>query len=105
MSEPAPRSTDGRDFVSGALRPPVFPGDEDKWRKSEMDMIHVVFANNGSVTKISGCPEGMAPQAWFNYLSRNTCDRYEALSGGRGVFRFELGELSRYSGEAAGSRA
>jgi hypothetical protein len=105
MSGPAPRSTDRKAFVPGDLRPPIFPGDEDKWRKCDMEMIHVVFANDGSVRKISGCPEGLTPQGWFNFLSRNTRDRYESLSGGRGVFRFEPEELLRVSGEAAGSRA
>ena len=70
-----------------------------------MEMIHVVFANDGSVRKISGCPEGLTPQGWFNFLSRNTRDRYESLSGGRGVFLLEPGELLRVSVAAAGSRA
>jgi hypothetical protein len=77
----------------GKTIPPEFPGDEEKWRVVTMEIVHVIFFNNGSVQKITHCPEGMTPQAWFNFLSRSTVDRYEPLSGGRGVFRFEPGEI------------
>ncbi len=70
-----------------------------------MERIHVVFENDGSVKMISGCPEGVAYQDWFNFLSRSTRDCYEPLSGGRGVFRFSPGETERLRGELIGSRA
>jgi hypothetical protein len=77
----------------GELRPPEFPGDEKEWRIVGMELIHVVFLNNGSVQKITHCPDGMDNQKWFNFLSRTTRDCYEPLSGGRGVFRFEPGAV------------
>jgi hypothetical protein len=86
--------------VMGETIPPEFPGDEEKWRVVKMEMIHVVFFNNGSVQKITHCPEGMAFQSWFNFLSRSTVDRYEPLSGGRGVFRFEPGEIETLNKKA-----
>ena len=104
MSEQDPPVTDRRPGVAGELRPPVFPGDENKWRGAGMERVHVVFSNDGSVKKISGCPEGIGGQDWFNFLSRKTCDRYESLSGGRGVFRFEKEEIEALAGEVAGNR-
>ncbi len=50
-------------------------------------MIHVRFAPNGTVTEISERPASASAQEWFNYLNRNTFDCYQALSGGRGLFR------------------
>ncbi len=70
-----------------------------------MDLVHVVFAVDGTVRKISACPPETSDQNWFNILSRDTRERYEALSGGRGVFRLETGELAslQQKAEAAGS--
>ncbi len=70
-----------------------------------MDLVHVVFAVDGTVRKISACPPETSDQDWFNILSRDTRERYEALSGGRGVFRLETGELAslQQKAEAAGS--
>ena len=70
-----------------------------------MDLVHVVFAVDGTARKISACPPEMSAQDWFNILSRDTRERYEALSGGRGVFRLETGELAslQQKAEAAGS--
>lgn len=50
-------------------------------------MIHVRFNNDGSVMEISERPPSASAQAWFNQLSRSTSDCYQALSGGRGIFR------------------
>ncbi|MBY0579640.1 MAG: hypothetical protein K2P57_11405 [Burkholderiales bacterium] len=50
-------------------------------------MIHVRFATDGSVNEIGERPSGASAQTWFNHLSRNTLNCYEALSGGRGIFR------------------
>lgn len=50
-------------------------------------IVHVRFAPNGTVTEIGERPEGLEPQDWFNYLSDNAGTNYQALSGGRGVFR------------------
>lgn len=50
-------------------------------------MIHVRFAPDGSVTEIGERPEGSSPQDWFNLLSYKAASDYQALAGGRGVFR------------------
>ncbi len=50
-------------------------------------LIHVRFSPDGSVTEIGARPEGVDAQIWFNHLSRTAGNAYQALSGGRGVFR------------------
>ncbi len=50
-------------------------------------MIHVRFAPNGSVTEIGERPASSSAQDWFNLLSDTVGMSYEALSGGRGLFR------------------
>ncbi len=50
-------------------------------------VIHVRFAPDGSVSEIGERPAGAKPQEWFNLLSQSTQDCYQALAGGRGVFR------------------
>lgn len=52
-----------------------------------LTVIHVRFAPDGSVTAIGEQPESLSAQAWFNRLSRTAGSAYQALSGGRGVFR------------------
>lgn len=49
--------------------------------------IHVRFAPDGSVTEIGERPAALTAQAWFNRLSDAAGDGYQALSGGRGLFR------------------
>jgi hypothetical protein len=50
-------------------------------------MIHVRFAPNGAVTEIGDRPEGTTPQDWFDHLTRTAGTCFQALSGGRGIFR------------------
>ena len=56
-------------------------------------LIHVTFAADGTVVSISSKPESSGPQQWFNFLTRHTTDCYQALSGGRGVFKVPAGQL------------
>lgn len=65
-------------------------------------MIHVRFAPNGTVTEISERPASASAQEWFNHLSRSTSNCYESLSGGRGLFRVEKGQLDALK-QGAGS--
>ncbi len=62
-------------------------------------MIHVRFAPNGTVSEISARPGAITDQEWFNYLSRNTADCYESLSGGRGLFRVPSEQLAALKAE------
>ena len=52
-------------------------------------MIHVRFAIDGTVMEIGERPSGATAQEWFNHLSRSTQNSYQALSGGRGLFRLD----------------
>ncbi|MGE0073084.1 MAG: hypothetical protein AB7S55_08480 [Thiomonas sp.] len=58
-------------------------------------IIHVRFAVDGSVTEISERPSTLSAQDWFNLLTQSCIDRYEALSGGRGVFRIARQQLEQ----------
>jgi hypothetical protein len=50
-------------------------------------IIHARFAPNGTVVEIGERPAGRTPQEWFDFLSDKAADVYQALAGGRGVFR------------------
>lgn len=56
-------------------------------------MIHVRFYPDGSVAEIGERPMEVRPQDWFNYLSNNTANCYQARSGGRGLFRLPRPEV------------
>ena len=64
-------------------------------------MIHVRFAPNGTVTEIGERPGALSAQAWFNLLANATQDNYEALSGGRGLFRLSRAEVDQMKSSAA----
>jgi len=64
-------------------------------------IIHARFAPNGMVVEISERPAALSPQDWFNYLSDKAGTAYQALAGGRGVFRLTRGEVDRLKGECA----
>lgn len=57
-------------------------------------ILHTRFAPNGTVVEIGERPEGLTPQAWFNFLSDKAGDVYQTLAGGRGVFRLTREELT-----------
>ncbi|PNG27689.1 hypothetical protein [Methylocella silvestris] len=58
-------------------------------------ILHVRFYPDGSVSEIQDRPAGLAPQEWFNRLTNinKTGESFEALSGGRGVFRYPAAEI------------
>ena len=68
---------------------------------TEMRIIHVRFAPNGCVTEIGERPASLAPQAWFDLLSQKAGTAYQALSGGRGVFRLEAAAIEALKPAAA----
>jgi hypothetical protein len=56
-------------------------------------VLHARFAPNGTVVEISERPSNLSPQHWFDFLSDKAGDVYQALAGGRGVFRLTRAEL------------
>jgi hypothetical protein len=60
---------------------------------NEQIMIHVRFAVDGTVREISARPATLSAQDWFNRLSTEAANHYQALSGGRGLFRLSPAEL------------
>jgi hypothetical protein len=61
--------------------------------KPAISMIHVRFSPDGSVTEIGERPMSLSPQEWFNRLSDKAGTNYQALSGGRGIFRLPPEEV------------
>jgi hypothetical protein len=68
-------------------------------------IIHVRFAPNAAVVEISERPPALSPQDWFNFLSYQAPAAYQALSGGRGVFRLTRGEVDALKAESTPSAA
>ncbi len=64
-------------------------------------MIHVRFAPNGGVTEIGERPASLSAQDWFNLLSDYAGMSYQALSGGRGLFRLTRVETETLKSGAA----
>lgn len=56
-------------------------------------MIHVRFSPDGTVREISARPATLSAQDWFNRLSNEAASAYQALSGGRGLFRMSAVQL------------
>lgn len=69
--------------AAAAEAPEATPGIE---RRIEC-MIHLRFFPDGTVAEIGERPSGVKPHDWFKYLSQHTQNCYQALSGGRGLFR------------------
>ncbi|MFG1297424.1 MULTISPECIES: hypothetical protein [Xanthobacter] len=59
-------------------------------------IIHARFNPSGVVIEISERPEALSPQDWFNYLSEHAALSYQALAGGRGVFRLDPAQLAEF---------
>ncbi|MFN3920333.1 MAG: hypothetical protein ACK4JF_08640 [Methylohalobius sp.] len=56
-------------------------------------MIHVRFNYDGKVSEIGARPAGVPAQEWYDFLRRHvSC--FEALSGGRGLFRLTQAEVA-----------
>jgi hypothetical protein len=64
-------------------------------------LVHVRFAPNGTVVEIGERPPALSPQQWFDFLSNKSGDVYQALAGGRGVFRVPADAIDALKGEVA----
>lgn len=69
--------------------------------ENDQIMIHVRFAPDGTVAKISECPSALSTQQWFNLLASSTTDHYETLSGGRALFRLPKQQVDQLKSTAA----
>ncbi|MDI4664489.1 hypothetical protein K9U40_09150 [Xanthobacter autotrophicus] len=72
---------------------------------AETVIIHARFAPNGTIVEISERPAGLDPQDWFNFLSYQAADSYQALAGGRGVFRLTRAAVDAFKTEATAKAA
>ena len=50
-------------------------------------------------------PAALSPQEWFDFLSDKAGTHYQALSGGRGVFRLQRPEVDALKAECAPTAA
>jgi hypothetical protein len=57
-------------------------------------LIHVRFNNDGSVLEIQDRPTSLSPEQWFSKLSEKAGNNFQALTGGRGVFRIAPDEVT-----------
>jgi hypothetical protein len=57
-------------------------------------LIHVRFYPNGEVQEISERPSWATPQQWFKQLAKKGLYSFEIFTGGRGLFRVPVTELS-----------
>lgn len=72
---------------------------------SDIVLLHVRFAADGSVAEISERPAPNSAQAWFDWVSLNVPDVYQGLSGGRGVFRITRDKLEELRAGIAAKNA
>ena len=63
-------------------------------------IIHVRFAPNAAVVEIGERPAELSPQDWFFFLSDKAGNAYQALSGGRGVFRLTRSQVDALKADA-----
>jgi hypothetical protein len=56
-------------------------------------LIHVRFNSAGAVLEIGERPNGLTPDQWFSKLSEKAGNAFQALTGGRGVFRVSTDEI------------
>lgn len=68
-------------------------------------VIHARFAANGTIAEISERPAGLNPQEWFDFLSYRRALDYQALAGGRGVFRLDRADLDALKAESTAAPA
>jgi hypothetical protein len=72
----------------------------------QLVIIHARFAPNGTIVEISERPPALTPQEWFDFLSEKVGgETYQALSGGRGVFRLTREQVDALKVECAPTAA
>ncbi|WP_434112061.1 hypothetical protein [Methylocaldum sp. GT1TLB] len=64
-------------------------------------VIHLRFFPDGTVAEIGERPSGVEPHDWYKYLCNNTQNSYQALSGGRGLFRLLRTEVDALKASCA----
>ena len=64
-------------------------------------IIHARFAPDGSVVEIGERPPGLSPAGWYLLLDNTAGNGYQALAGGRGVFRLSRAQVDALKAEAA----
>ncbi len=63
-------------------------------------IIHVRFAPDGTVTEIGERPVALSAQQWYTQLAVKYGSAFEALAGGRGVFRVSTDDVAALKASA-----
>jgi hypothetical protein len=63
-------------------------------------IIHVRFAPDGTVTEIGERPASLTAQQWHDRLAEKAGIAFEALSGGRGMFRLSPDQVESFKSVA-----
>lgn len=66
----------------------------------EQVIIHARYAPDGTVADVGERPDELAPQQWFNLLCDKAAFAYQALAGGRVVFRLTRDQLANVKAAA-----
>ena len=74
---------------------------EQKEMEANMVIIHARFAPDGTIVEISERPASLSPQEWYNFLCDKAGTSYQALMGGRGVFRLDRAQVDGLKAESA----
>ena len=60
---------------------------------NESVLIHASFAPDGTTLKIGEQPDWASPHEWYKLLCKTPGNGYQALAGGRGLFRLPKADL------------
>lgn len=61
--------------------------------ETECVLIHASFAPDGTTLTIGELPEWASPHEWYSLLCKTPGNGYQALAGGRGLFRLPKAAL------------
>ena len=68
-------------------------------------IIHLRFNLDGTVGEIGERPPGVQAQTWFKFLTQNTQESFQALSGGRGLFRLPKPQIEALKAACSAEQA
>lgn len=57
-------------------------------------LVHVRFNSDGTVAEIAERPLALSPEQWSGKLTEKAGDAFQALTGGRGIFRLTADEIA-----------
>jgi len=68
-------------------------------------LIHVRYGTDGTVVEISERPTSLSPHQWYAALCDRFPDAFQALAGGRGLFRVGKSKIEALRAETSTATA